>query len=94
MLFLLQKIEVWPFRAPDTNCQYISSMMLEIDFYTNEGCEEETTSELYNSDEMADEFLMQFIDQVPYWIKLKVKLKNKFRTLSKIEQLLYLKFRG
>ncbi len=49
-----------PFRAPDPNLQFISSMMLDIDFYSKK----KTTSEFYNTDEMAKEFLMQFVNQV------------------------------
>jgi hypothetical protein len=35
-------------------------MMLDIDFYSKK----KTTSEFYNTDEMAKEFLMQFVNQV------------------------------
>jgi len=61
IIVFFQDIEVGPFRAPDPNRQYICSMMLDIDFYSKK----KTTSEFYNSDEMAKEFLMQFANQVP-----------------------------
>ena len=67
-----QDIEVVPFRAPDPNRQYISSMMLDIDFYSKK----KTTSELYNSDEMAKEFLMQFASQVQNRISVKDEFKK------------------
>jgi hypothetical protein len=35
-------------------------MILEIDFYSKK----KTTTEMYNSDDMAKEFLMQFANQV------------------------------
>ena len=57
---MFQDIDVAPFRAPDSNRQYISSMMLEIEFYSKK----KVTTEMYNSDEMAKEFLMQFANQV------------------------------
>jgi vesicle-fusing ATPase len=55
-----QDIEVGPFRLPDPSRQYISSMILEIDFHSKK----KTTTEMYNSDDMAKEFLMQFTNQV------------------------------
>ena len=47
-------------------------MMLDIDFYSKK----KTTSEFYNSDEMAKEFLMQFASQVQNRISLKVESKK------------------
>ena len=55
-----QDIDVGIFRSPDPNRQYISSMILEIDFFSKK----KVTTEMYNSDEMAREFLMQFANQV------------------------------
>lgn len=55
-----QEIEVGVFRPPDQNRQFISNMVLEIDFYSKK----KVTQEMYNSDEMAKEFLMQFANQV------------------------------
>ena len=62
MCFVLsfQDIDVGIFRSPDPNRQYISSMILEIDFFSKK----KVTTEMYNSDEMAREFLMQFANQV------------------------------
>ena len=58
--FFLQDIEVGPFKSADPNRQYISGMVLDVDFYSKK----KVTTEMYNSDEMAKEFLMQFANQV------------------------------
>ncbi len=56
-----QDIEVGVFK-PDANRQFISTLVVDIDFYTKK----KVTQEMYNSDEMAKEFLMQFANQVRY----------------------------
>lgn len=47
---------------PDPNRQFISTLVVDIDFYTKK----KVTQEMYNSDDMAKEFLMQFANQVSH----------------------------
>jgi hypothetical protein len=47
-------------------------MILEIDFYSKK----KVTSEMYNSDDMAKEFLMQFTNQVSMLLILLLCGKN------------------
>ena len=59
-IFFHQDIDVSHFKAPDPNWQYISCMVLDIEFYSKK----KVTTEMYNTDDMAREFLMQFANQV------------------------------
>ncbi|XP_013418783.1 vesicle-fusing ATPase [Lingula anatina] len=58
MLSLNQEIGVMPYKF-DPNTQYISSITLEVDFLQKKN----TTTEAYNTETMAMEFLMQFPQQ-------------------------------
>ncbi len=59
-------------RLSQTFYNTATSMILEIDFYSKK----KVTSEMYNSDDMAKEFLMQFTNQVSMLLILFLCGKN------------------